>query len=76
MNMDPYEKKMTRLEEIVERLEERDIPLGEALALFEEGVGLVRELDTILHGAEGKIRELMDDLRLRDLETGSADESR
>jgi exodeoxyribonuclease VII large subunit len=76
MNMDPYEMKMARLEEIVERLEERDIPLGEALALFEEGVGLVRELDTILHGAEGKIRELMDDLRLRDLETGSADESR
>lgn len=73
--MEPFEKKMARLEEIVERLEERDIPLGEALALFEEGVVLVREVDTILHGAEGKIRELMDDLRLRDMDAERSEES-
>lgn len=75
MKMEPFEKKMARLEEIVERLEERDIPLGEALALFEEGVALVREVDTILHGAEGKIRELMDDLRLRDMDAEKSEES-
>ena len=73
--MDHFEKKMARLEEIVERLEERDIPLGEALSLFEEGVSLVRELDTILHGAEGKIRELMEDLRLRDLDAGDPEKT-
>jgi len=65
--MDLFESKMKRLEEIVERLEEREIPLGESLSLFEEGVALVRELDNILQGAEGKIRMLMEDLRLKEL---------
>jgi exodeoxyribonuclease VII small subunit len=65
--MDLFESKMKRLEEIVERLEEREIPLGESLSLFEEGVALVRELDGILQGAEGKIRMLMEDLRLKEL---------
>jgi len=75
--MDLFESKMKRLEEIVERLEEREIPLGESLSLFEEGVALVRELDGILQGAEGKIRMLMEDLRLKELpwdETGKGDE--
>ncbi len=68
--MNTYEEKMKRLEEIVERLEMRDVPLNEALEIFEEGVRLVREIDAMLHGAEGKIQKLMEGLRLQ-----SADET-
>ena len=38
-----FEQAMTRLEEIVSRLERGDAPLEESLALFEEGTGLMKK---------------------------------
>ena len=38
-----FEQAMARLEEIVRRLEQGDVPLEEALGLFEEGSRLVKK---------------------------------
>ncbi len=67
--MENFETKLARLEEIVGRLEDRDVALAEALTLFEEGVRIVRELDGLLHGARGKIEELMKSLDVVSLNT-------
>ena len=37
-----FEKSLTRLEEVVKRLESADLSLDEAMKLFEEGVKLTR----------------------------------
>ena len=54
----PFEASMDRLQEIVSLLEENDIPLDEAINLFEEGLKLVKECDTKLKGFESKIEEI------------------
>jgi|MGYP000244335245 exodeoxyribonuclease VII small subunit len=38
-----FEKSLTELETLVEKLEAGDLPLDEALKTFERGVGLTRE---------------------------------
>ncbi len=53
-----FEASMDRLQEIVSLLEENDIPLDEAINLFEEGLKLVKECDTKLKGFESKIEEI------------------
>ncbi len=55
-----FEKKLVRLEEIVQKMEKGDIPLDQSLKLFEEGIGLTRECQTQLSEAENKIRLLVD----------------
>lgn len=50
-----YEESMKRLEEIIEKLESDDITLEESVALFQEGMILSKECDTILKDAEEKI---------------------
>lgn len=55
-----FEKKLTRLEEIVQKMEKGDIPLDQSLKLFEEGIGLTRDCQTQLSEAENKIRLLVD----------------
>ncbi|HUE38846.1 MAG TPA: exodeoxyribonuclease VII small subunit [Candidatus Binatia bacterium] len=53
-----FEERLGDLEAIVEKLEAAEIPLEEALALFEKGVGLVRELTTRLDEVERKLEVL------------------
>ena len=53
-----FEASMDRLQEIVSLLEENDIPLDEAINLFEEGLKLIKECDTKLKGFESKIEEI------------------
>ena len=47
-----FEQSMARLEEIVTRLERGDVPLEEALRLFEEGTALMKKCSTTLDRAE------------------------
>ena len=54
----PYEQRSARLEEIVSRLESGELPLEESLALYEEGVALVRACTRELGEAEQKVRIL------------------
>jgi exodeoxyribonuclease VII small subunit len=56
-----FEAALDRLTEIVERIESDALELDEALALFEEGVRLLRFADTVLEGAETRISQLLED---------------
>lgn len=64
MNMENKEKKVTfeealaRLEEIVRAMESGSAKLDESLALFEEGVGLVKFCTGELDSAEQKVKIL------------------
>ena len=53
-----FEAAIARLEEIVRQLESGSAPLDESLALFEEGVGLVKLCNARLDSAEQKVRLL------------------
>lgn len=53
------EDSLERLEEIVESLEAGEVPLEEALALFEEGVSLVKRVNSRLDEAEKKVEMLV-----------------
>lgn len=57
----PFEAALERLEEIVQRLEAGDLPLEEALAAFEEGVGLSRRCAQQLDAAERRIEVLLEE---------------
>ena len=59
MNEMTFEQKMTRLEEIVAKLEKGDAQLGDSLALFEEGTRLVSACRAELDKAEQQVVKLM-----------------
>jgi exodeoxyribonuclease VII small subunit len=54
-----FEESMRELEALVERLEQGDLPLEEALKQFERGVALTRACQTALKAAEQKVEILM-----------------
>ena len=49
---------LTRLEEIVKSLEQQDLDLDRALALFEEGVARLRDARARLGDAEVRLKQL------------------
>jgi len=53
-----FEERLGDLEAIVDKLEAAEIPLEEALELFEKGIGLVRTLTTQLDEVERKLEVL------------------
>ena len=53
-----FEKSMARLEEIVRQMERGDVPLEQALGLFEEGTSLVSFCSNLLDEAELKVLQL------------------
>lgn len=53
-----FEKALEKLEAIVSKLEMGDIALDESLALFEEGVSLIKICNEKLESAEQKVRIL------------------
>jgi exodeoxyribonuclease VII small subunit len=54
-----FETAMRHLEDLVERLEQGDLPLEESLAAFERGVMLTRACQTALKEAEQKVEILL-----------------
>jgi len=54
-----FEGYLTRLEEIVKRLEGPNLSLDDAMKLFEEGVDLSRECQKQLEQAEGQVEILL-----------------
>ncbi len=54
-----FEKKLSRLEEIVTKMEAGDLSLEDSLKFFEEGVKLSRECNTQLVSAEQKVKVLL-----------------
>jgi exodeoxyribonuclease VII small subunit len=62
------EARLRRLEEILARMESDQVPLEEALDLFEEGVAHVREAERVLAVAELRVEELLASGRVKPLE--------
>jgi exodeoxyribonuclease VII small subunit len=58
--MPDFEKQLTALEKVVERLEQGDLSLEESVQLFEEGIKLSDACKKELEAAEGKIQLLVD----------------
>jgi len=56
-----YEQAFGELETVVERLGTGDLPLEEALALFEKGQALATRCSELLEQAELKLRQLVPD---------------
>jgi exodeoxyribonuclease VII small subunit len=54
-----FEKSLTRLEEVVKRLESTELSLDEAMGLFEEGMKLSQECQKQLEEAEGRVEILL-----------------
>ncbi|MBQ3461248.1 MAG: exodeoxyribonuclease VII small subunit [Solobacterium sp.] len=54
-----FEQSMERLNEIVSLLEENEKPLDETIALFEEGLKLVRSCDQKLKQFENRINDII-----------------
>jgi exodeoxyribonuclease VII small subunit len=67
-----FEERLNDLESIVEKLEAAELPLEDALALFEKGIGLVRALTAQLDEVERKLevltRNAAGDPELREME--------
>ncbi len=53
-----FEKQLSRLEEIVEKLEEEQTDLDASVKLFEEGIVLSKELSQKLETVKFKVQEL------------------
>jgi len=58
-NPDSFEDSLARLETIVADLEGGDLPLEEALKLFEEGIGVVKRCTRKLDEAEKRVEVLL-----------------
>ena len=54
-----FEQALTELEALTERLERGDLPLDEALKLFERGVALTRHCQSSLQAAQQKVEILL-----------------
>ncbi|MDI6870029.1 MAG: exodeoxyribonuclease VII small subunit [Bacillota bacterium] len=54
-----FEQAFNRLKDVVAELEQADLPLDRALALFEEGIGLSRVCKARLDEAEGRVQQLL-----------------
>lgn len=55
-----FETRLSRLNEIVTKIEGETLPLDETLALYEEGQKLIKELSKELDDAENKVKELLE----------------
>jgi exodeoxyribonuclease VII small subunit len=56
-----YETDLARIEDIVGELERSEIPLDDALRLFEEGIQRLRTASAALVQAEARVRKLIED---------------
>lgn len=56
-----FEEALGRLEELVNKLEDGNLPLEESLQLFAEGIKLTRYCSNYLEEAEKKIAIIMED---------------
>lgn len=54
-----FERSLTELEALVERLEHGDLPLDDALKSFERGVALTRQCQGALRAAQQKVEILL-----------------
>jgi len=63
-----FEDSLTKLEGIVDALEDNDVSLEESVKKFEEGIKLVKDCQKQLKEAELKVNKLMGDGEILDQE--------
>ncbi|AAU92858.1 MULTISPECIES: exodeoxyribonuclease VII small subunit [Methylococcus] len=56
-----FEEALTELEQLVERMEQGNLPLEESLKLFERGIELTRTCQKSLQDAEQKVQILLEE---------------
>ena len=56
-----FDRSIKKLEEIVEKMEDSNLPLEQSIKLFEQGMELSKSCQIALKTAEGKIQKLMED---------------
>ncbi len=61
-----YDQAMIRLNEIVAELEKNEVPLEDAIKLFEEGLNLVTECEKKLNTFDQRLQQVMKDHNLSD----------
>jgi exodeoxyribonuclease VII small subunit len=54
-----FDTQLEQLRALVEKMEHGGLSLDDSLRLFEEGIGLSRNLFKLLNHAEGKVEELL-----------------
>ncbi len=59
ISSEKYEQSIQKLEGLVKNLESGTLPLDQALVAFQEGVGLVKNCQTLLAQAEQKVDVLI-----------------
>lgn len=57
----PFEESLSELEQLIEKMEQGNLPLDESLQLFERGVQLTRTCQKSLREAEQKVRILLEE---------------
>jgi exodeoxyribonuclease VII small subunit len=60
-NPEKFEESLSRLEEILRQLETGELPLGESLKAFEEGIKLTKVCHEMLDTAQKRIETLLRD---------------
>ena len=64
-----FESSITRLEEVIKAMEQGDVPLEQALALFKEGTELAGRCSRLLDEAELTVKKLTKDANGEPVET-------
>lgn len=57
--MKDFEERLARLQELADRIKEPELPLEEALKIFEEGMKLSQSLRKDLEKVQGKVEILL-----------------
>lgn len=67
-----FEQSMTELELIVKELEKGELPLEESLKKFEQGMKISQSCHQVLHEAQNKINQLINESENDDQSSTSA----
>ena len=54
-----FAKQIERLDEIVDEVSSKALPLDESLKLYEEGIKIIKELEAALKEAESKVEKII-----------------
>ena len=60
------EEAFARLDELVERLEDRDVPLEESFQIYKEGMDLLKSCNEKIDTVEKKMQQLNEDGEMSD----------
>ena len=63
-----YEEALKQLEDIVQKLENNEIPLEESIALFQEGITLSKYCDDKLKNIQAKVAQIYENGELKDFQ--------